>query len=131
MQCESISMMFFIIRKATHLCKFIIMINSILPTLGMKTSSQNILIFILARVELVRFYCRKFIKGMIDLYFYDIWYWLKLGAELHMLVGTYLISLMQTIKDESKKTKDINSLLRNNRRNQQRSKRKNNFHTIA
>ena len=42
---ESISMMFFIIRKATHVCKFIIMIKSILPKLGMKLPFQNISYF--------------------------------------------------------------------------------------
>ena len=144
---ESISMMFFIIRKATHVCKFIIMIKSILPKLDMKLPFQNISYFHI-KIEYmhytksvcittdipkmgVSFYYLKYIKNRINLYFYDIWFCLTLGAELHMLVGTYLISLMQSIKDESKKTKDINSLLRNNRRNQRRSKRKNNFHTIA
>ena len=42
---ESISMMFFIIRKATHVCKFIIMIKSILPKLDMKLPFQNISYF--------------------------------------------------------------------------------------
>ena len=120
-------LMFFLYqKKATHVCKFIIMISSALPKLFVLDTQKIHMRFpIFYQFEWqVEIYLRS-IHAHINIYV------LMMVDQLNMLVGKSLISLMQSIKDESKRTKDIIFLLRNNRNNQLRSKRKNNFHTIA